>query len=43
MNNIKIIEPKKYRTIKKIKTKLAAVFKKVDIEPINFYPSLKIQ
>lgn len=41
-DNIKIMALKKSRFIKKVKTKLMAVFQIIVIRPINLYLSLKI-
>lgn len=43
VDDIKIMGPKITKVIAKVKTKLAAIFKIVDIGPISFYLDLKIK
>lgn len=43
VDNIKVMGIKEIGYIKKIKAKLAAVFKIVDMSPISFYLGLKVE
>lgn len=43
IDNIKVMRTKRIGYIKRVKTKLAAVFKMVDMDSINFYLGLKVE
>lgn len=43
INDIKVMKVKRLGYIEKMKQKLAAVFKMINIKPINFYQSLKVE
>lgn len=42
MNNIKIMRAKNSEVINQVKEELMAIFEMIDIGPINFYLSLKV-